>query len=102
MDQRKDAAPKIGAGHLAGMARQGLKELRAVFYPESNVAEPTDYGIYGMSTPGEVAQERQGEAPSLEEEHGSALGDRLKQAEASRGDPGRDDRGRDDRGIDRG
>jgi hypothetical protein len=83
------------------MARQGLKELRAALYSESNIAQATDYGIYGMSTPGEVAQERQGETPSLEEEHGSTLGDKLKQAEASRDDPGREDREHDGPELDR-
>lgn len=30
---------KIGAGHASAMFRQGLRELRASLYPESNVAQ---------------------------------------------------------------
>lgn len=87
---------KIGAGHASGMARQGLRELRAALYPQSNIAQQPDLGVYGNATPGEIAESRQAEAPSLEEERGSTLNDRLDQAKQSR-----DDRGRDDRGIDR-
>jgi hypothetical protein len=54
-------SPKIGAGHAEGMFRQGLRELRGALYPESNIAQQTDYGIVGNSTPGEVAQSRSGE-----------------------------------------
>jgi hypothetical protein len=53
--------PKWGQTHLGGMARQGLAELRAGFYPDSNVAQPTDYGIYGRATPGETADLRREE-----------------------------------------
>jgi hypothetical protein len=87
---------KIGSGHLAGMARQGLRELRGALYADSNVAQQPDYGLYGMSTPGEVAQARQAETPTLEEERGSTLDSRVQHAEAYR-----DDRGRDDKGLDR-
>ena len=55
---------KIGAGHARAMARQGLNELRAVFYPDSNVAQPTEMGAYGTVTPVEVTRQRQGSAPS--------------------------------------
>ena len=87
---------KIGAGHLGGMARQGLRELRAIAYQESNIAQQPDLGLVGNATPGEIAESRQAETPTLEEERGSSLNDRLEQAKQSR-----DDRGRDDRGIDR-
>ena len=50
--------PKLGAGHASAMFRQGLAELRAALYPESNVAQPPQGGIYGTLTPGEVMQER--------------------------------------------
>ncbi len=51
------AQPKIGAGHIEGMMRQGAKEL-AQFLPAFNngqhiVEEP---GIFGNLTPGEVAK----------------------------------------------
>ena len=50
--------PKIGNGHVAGMARLGLNELRGAFYTGSNIAQPTEYGIYGHQTPGEIAEDR--------------------------------------------
>ncbi|MBK9118163.1 MAG: hypothetical protein IPM18_00965 [Phycisphaerales bacterium] len=53
---RDNDTPKIGAGHASAMFRQGLSELRGALYPESNVAQPTVYGIYGTKTPGEVMQ----------------------------------------------
>lgn len=73
--------PKIGAGHAAAMLRLGLKELRAAaFHPESNVAQPSEYGLYGTRTPGEVAESRKEMTLDAEQEH--VLGDRLQQAEA--------------------
>ena len=33
---------KIGAGHAGGMLRQGGHEIRAAFYPDSNIAQPTE------------------------------------------------------------
>lgn len=81
---REENAPKIGAGHASAMFRQGLAELRAAaFHPESNVAQPTVYGIYGTKTPGEVMQEKQGESRDPDEQP-SILEERLKQAEQQR------------------
>lgn len=54
-----DQKPKIGAGHASAMFRQGLRELRAAFFPDSNIAQPTEHGIFGTKTPGEVADSRQ-------------------------------------------
>lgn len=76
----KQPQPKIGAGHAQAMFRQGLTELRAALYPESNVAQPSVYGIAGTRTPGEVMQEKQGELRDPDEKP-SILGERLKQAE---------------------
>lgn len=73
--------PKIGAGHAAAMARMGLKELRAAFYPQSNVAQPSEYGLYGTRTPGEVAESRKDTALDAEQERESVLGDHLQRAE---------------------
>ncbi len=42
---------KIGSEHAGAMWRQGLRELRGAMYPESNVAQQAEYGIYGTSTP---------------------------------------------------
>jgi hypothetical protein len=77
------------------MARQGLRELRAAFYPESNVAQPAEYGSFGTKTPGEVAEDRRGESLEHDDEKPkegrSILGNRMREAE------GRDGRGHDDK-----
>ncbi|MFI4855555.1 MAG: hypothetical protein ACIAQF_11330 [Phycisphaerales bacterium JB065] len=87
---RDHDTPKIGAGHASAMFRQGLSELRGALYPESNVAQPTVYGIYGTKTPGEVMQEKQGEQRDPDESP-SILDERLKQAEQQRdNDKGRE------------
>lgn len=75
----KKNKPKIGAGHASAMLRQGLAELRAAIYPQSNVAQPTVYGIWGTKTPGEVMEERQGEARDPDEKP-SLLEQRLEEA----------------------
>jgi hypothetical protein len=79
MKQEK-STPKIGAGHAAAMARQGLAELRAAMYPSSNVAQPPQYGIYGTRTPGEVMEDKE-KAARDPDERPSILGERLKHAE---------------------
>jgi hypothetical protein len=72
---------KIGEGHFSAWMRQGLRELRAAFYPDSNVAQPPEYGLYGTKTPGEVAQDRRSESLDLSDEgKSSALDDRLREA----------------------
>lgn len=39
--------PKLSAGHASAMVRLGLAELRAaVVFSESNVVQPSPYGIY--------------------------------------------------------
>jgi hypothetical protein len=75
------AAPKIGAGHASAMFRQGLSELRAALYPESNVAQPAQYGLYGTRTPGEVMQERGSDARDVDEQPRSALAEAVERAE---------------------
>lgn len=72
-----DNKPKIGAGHASAMFRQGLAELRGALYPESNVAQPPQYGIYGTKTPGEVMQEKQAEGRDPDEQP-SVLEERMK------------------------
>lgn len=84
---KKDEAPqKIGAGHAEAMFRQGLAELRGAMYPESNVAQPTAYGIAGTKTPGEVMEDRKGEVLDPDERP-SLLDDRLDQIEMEQPDP---------------
>lgn len=79
----KDNTPKIGAGHASAMFRQGLAELRAAMYPDSNVAQPAQYGLYGTKTPGEVMQDKEldGRDP---DERPSIIGERVKQAQKAR------------------
>lgn len=81
---RDQPDPKIGAGHAEAMFRQGLAELRNALYPESNVAQQAQYGLYGTKTPGEVAESRRSEERDLNEETRSTLGERLEQAEQAR------------------
>lgn len=89
---------KIGEGHAEAMLRQGLREARAALYPESNVAQQPEYGLYGTRTPGEVAESRRDDGRDFEEEkpteRGSILEDRMRQA------AGRDVHGRDDKDLD--
>ncbi len=82
MSSRDEQSQKIGAGHASAMFRQGLRELRAAVYPESNVAQQQEYGLYGTRTPGEVAESRRAEARDPDEERGSILGERLREASA--------------------
>lgn len=97
---RDDPKPKIGAGHFGAWLRQGLAELRGMFFNESNVAQPPQYGLYGTRTPGEVAEARKIDSRDLygrdmDEERGSILAARMRQAEA------RDDHGRDTRTLEK-
>lgn len=85
MSKQDAAYTKIGTGHASAMGRQGLRELRASLYPESNVAQQGEYGLYGTRTPGEVSESRRAEELDMDEEHvhGSVVEDRLRQAEMS-------------------
>ena len=71
-----ESDPKLGAGHMAAMARQGLAELRAALYPESNIAQPTEYGMAGRPTPQEIVKDKVAE-PSLEPQVSSVLEQRM-------------------------
>jgi hypothetical protein len=89
MAEEGERAPKLGATALSGYLRQGLAELRAALpLADSPIAQPTNYAMPGMATPGEVTEARREESPELDEN--SAF------AHAS---IGLDDRGRDDRGL---
>lgn len=80
----KRGKPKIGAGHAGGMFRKGLEEVRAVaYFSESNIAQPSNYGLFGTQTPGEVAEARRGDERDVEEEpqQGSIVAQCLRQAE---------------------
>lgn len=81
-----EPTPKLGAGHASAMFRQGLAELRAAMYPESNVAQPTVYGMAGTKTPGEVMQDKQGDVRDPDERP-SILDERVKVAERDGREP---------------
>lgn len=63
-----ESKPKIGAGHAKAILNLGLNELRGLVYPESNVAQPLEYGIFGKPTPGEIADGRRESGREMEGE----------------------------------
>lgn len=77
MSERNE--PKIGAGHADAMFRQGLAELRAALYPESNVAQPPQLGLYGTATQREVYDSKQPDANEHAADAPSAVDERLAQ-----------------------
>jgi|HubBroStandDraft_3_1064219.scaffolds.fasta_scaffold1388504_1 hypothetical protein len=84
-------AQKWGATAPSGYFRLGLAEFRAALpLADSPIAQPTNYAMPGMATPGEVTEARREESPQLDEN--SVVGSRINQI-----GPPRDDRGRDDR-----
>jgi hypothetical protein len=85
------ATQKLGATALSGYLRQGLAELRAASpLADSPIAQPTNYGMPGMATPGEVTEARREEEISVDEAP----------TVVSVGRANRDTRDRDDRGMD--
>lgn len=58
--------PKLGATALGGYFRQGLAELRAAGpYADSSIAQPTNYAMPGVATPGEITEARRDEPMAL-------------------------------------
>ena len=51
---------KIGAGHVKGMARSGLKEIAQILpaFPGHSVQPVEEPGIAGNLTPQEIAQDK--------------------------------------------
>lgn len=84
MKPPEEGKEKFGAGHASAMWRQGLGELRAAFYPESNVAQPTEYGIYGTKTPQEIVEDKRPGEGEPNDDARPSLADRLKQMDAGR------------------
>lgn len=78
MAENNDSKAPFGAGSLKAFGRLGLQELRGALYPESNVAQPTEQGMYGSATPQEVAKDKQEEAIPQKEE--SSLDRHLREA----------------------
>ena len=73
---------KIGEGHAAAMARQGLHELQNAVYADSNVAQHhAEPGSFGTPTQGEIAAERRDETPAMEQP--SILDGHARDAEAA-------------------
>lgn len=60
--------PKIGAGHLAAMARLGLKELRNAVNPSRESAADSEIGLYGTLTQGQIAEAQNGPGAGSEQE----------------------------------
>ena len=88
---------KWGETALSGYARQGLAEFRAALpLADSSIAQPTNYAMPGMATPGEVTEARRDETPELDND--SVVASRLNQIGPPRDDHGRDER---DKGLDR-
>lgn len=86
------AEAKWGAGHAGAMWRQGLAELRATIYPESNIAQPVEYGMAGTPTPGQI--DRSTRTSDSAEPRPAAL-DQDKQASPAREEPERHTKPRD-------
>ncbi len=63
-------SPKIGEGHLAGMARQGLKELAQALaaFPDSTIRPVEEPGVFGNVTP-QIATDLMGYATVLASSH---------------------------------
>jgi hypothetical protein len=75
---------KIGDGHARGMGQLGLQELRNGVYTESNIAEKhPPYGVWGVPTPGEVADARRVHDFDFEDDRqgGSMVDQRLRDIE---------------------
>jgi hypothetical protein len=92
MPSESSEKQKIGTGVLKAFGRLGLAEARTALNPFQNspIVQPMDYGMWGMATPGEVADARREESKEMEDE--PLLG---------YAGVGRDEHGRDDREIDR-
>jgi hypothetical protein len=83
MAGKRTTTRKIGDGHASAMFRQGLRELRGALYPDSNVAQPSELGLYGTLTPGEIGEARRGDERATDGDAGdSILAGRLRQVRA--------------------
>lgn len=87
-----DKTPKIGATHLAAMARMGLRELRSAMFPDSNVAQQPELGLYGTRTSGEITNDRRTEDKQQEQNPPSVVEEHVKAAERAGREPGRAER----------
>ena len=65
---------KIGEGHMAAMARLGLKELRNALNPSRESVADNEIGWFGTATQGEIADARGGPGQGSEQESTGRLG----------------------------
>jgi hypothetical protein len=81
----KEPTRKIGAGSWEAWKAQGWSEIRALLYPDSNIAQPAAYGMWGTQTQGEVAEGRRPKQEPVKEDNSQQKdGDEAaKDAEAS-------------------
>lgn len=84
MAENNEPKPPYGAGSWQAFQRLGLHELRAALYPNSNVAQPTEMGMYGTATPQEVANEKQNEVKEQESSFHRELREATERAEIER------------------
>lgn len=61
-------ARKFGEGHVAAMARLGLKELRNALTPSRESVADNEIGVFGTLTQGEIADARGGPGQGPEQE----------------------------------
>lgn len=70
MSQSSDKKPKIGAGHMSAMLRQGLKEIQAMVYADSNIGREPEVGTFGNPTQSQIVdQQNPDKAPSVVDAH---------------------------------
>ncbi len=91
-DSSHKTEPKWGASHAGAMWRQGLAELRATIYPESNIAQPVEYGMAGTPTPGQIDRSTRSNDSAGER---SATPDQDTRASPAREEPEREPKPRD-------
>ncbi len=82
-------SPRWGAGSLQAFFRQGLSEIRGALYADSNIAQPTEHGMYGTTIPSEVQRQREAE-PDVSAERASSLIERVQRMVGK--EPAREDR----------
>lgn len=79
---------RLGWAELKTYGRQGLAELRGLFYGESRIAQPPDPGMPGMYSQGEAAQVRRSAEPTAwgRDEAGAFSLDKYNQMQTREGD----------------
>jgi hypothetical protein len=74
MKEVTQMARKIGEGHLAAMARLGVKELRNALNPSRESVADNEIGLVGTATQGEIADARGGPGQGSEQESNGKVG----------------------------